>query len=152
MSINASVTGLQIRLKASKTFPAGFAITMFADDADPFDMPSVAIADAAMGPNGDMIAWGKATPKDATINVMPGSLDDVNLNIVFQANDPSNGVATANDVITATAIYPSGEVVIATGGRMISGPPALSGASSGRLKTPAYAFKFERVYRLPVVA
>ena len=152
MTINASVTGLQVRIRASITYPTGFTVSQFADDADPFDLPSVAIADAAMGPNGDMIGWAKATPKDATLNVMPGSVDDINLNIIFQANDPSNGLAVANDVITATAIYPSGEVVIATGGRMISGPPGLSGSSAGRLKTPAYAFKFQRVTRLPVIA
>ena len=142
---NVSGSGLVITLVASKTMPTGMQITQFADDADPFDMPSIAIGDKAMGLNGDLVTWRKAVPKDVTINVIPGSDDDVNLQILAQANTPGRGRFPLNDEITMTAVYPSGSVVIAKGGTITNAAPGNSVASSGRLKTKAYVFAFESV-------
>ena len=63
--------GLQARVIGSKTFPAGFTITEFPDDIDPFDLPALQINDAAMGLNGDLIVWSKANPLNFTLGIIP---------------------------------------------------------------------------------
>lgn len=138
-----SVFGLQLNLVASVTFPAGFLITQFADDADPFDIPSLQIADKAMGVNGDLITWSKANPLEVTINVVPGGEDDTNLNILLNANRVGRGKFSARDIITMAGVYPDGRTVTLTQGKLTNGSPARSGASSGRLKTKPYVFAFE---------
>jgi hypothetical protein len=66
--------GARVQIRADKTFPSGFVLTQFADDVDPFDVPSTQIADKAMGMNGDLISWAKATPTEITVAVMPLAL------------------------------------------------------------------------------
>lgn len=135
--------GLSLNVVASVSFPKGFIVTQFADDADPFDLPSIQIADKAMGLNGDLITWSKATPIAITINVVPNSADDKNFATIFEANRVGKGKKSANDVITLTGIYPDGKSVTLTGGKMTDGMPANGVASAGRLKSKAYVFTFE---------
>jgi hypothetical protein len=135
--------GLQVQIVASNTFPAGITLTQFADDSDPLDVPSLQIADKAMGLNGDLIVWSKANPLAATINVIPDSDDDVNLNILFEANRVGRGKVSAQDVITMTIIYPDGSVKTLTQGKPTDFMPARSVASAGRQKTRPYVFAFE---------
>lgn len=125
------------------TFPAGITITNFADDSDPLDFASVKIGDAAMGVNGDLITWAKAVSKPMVLNVIPGSQDDVNLSILANANNASVGKASANDVITATVVYPDASTVTHTNGVITDAMLGKSIASAGRLKTKTYAFAFE---------
>lgn len=138
-----SGSGLQLTLVASATFPAGIQITAFADDADGLDVPSLQIGDKAMGLNGDLVSWSKANPIAATVNIIPGSDDDVNLAILLEANRVGKGKASARDVVTLTAIWPDGTVETYTGGVITDGPPGNSVASAGRKKSKAYAFAFE---------
>ena len=51
---NVSAQGLTLLIKASKTFPAGFQVSVFADDVDPFDIEDLNVAEAAMDMNGNM--------------------------------------------------------------------------------------------------
>ena len=139
--------GLRITVIASGTYPAGFVLSAFADDADPFDVPAIPIADVAMGLNGDMVSWSKATVTKITVNVIPGSDDDDNLSILADANRVAKGRTGANDIIQMVAVYPDGETVIATQGRLIEAPPASSVASAGRKKSKAYGFAFEDIVR-----
>ena len=113
--------------------------------ADPLDLPSVNIGDTAMGLNGDLIAWRKAIPLPATLAVIPGSADDVNLGILAAANRAGQGVFPANDVITITVVYPDGSVITLSGGVITDAPFGKSIASAGRLKSKVYAFKFQSV-------
>lgn len=142
-----SVFGLKVRVIASNTFPTGFSGTEFADDADPFDLPSMQIADKAVGPNGDLMTWGTANPIEITLNVIPNSDFDQNLSILFDANRPGRGKSRAADNITMVGYYPNGDVITLSKGAITNGPPAPSAASSGRLKTNAYMFAFENVVR-----
>lgn len=141
--------GFQINLVASSTFPAGLSVTQFADDADPFDTPAIALADKTMGLNGDLIVWSKASPIEVTVNVIPGSDDDENLAILAEANRVGKGKASAQDAITLTGIYPpspvnpAGKMLTLTPGRITNGAVGSSIASAGRLKTKAYMFTFE---------
>jgi hypothetical protein len=134
--------GLAIILTASTTFPTGIAITSYADDSDALDVPSIKIAETAMGLNGDGIKWSKAVMNPITISVIPNSPDDVNLSILFNANRVSQGTTNAKDVITAIVTYPDGIVVTLNNGFITDGPPASGVASAGRLKTKTYGFQF----------
>lgn len=145
MSQDVGGFGLQVIIYASITFPAGLVITQFADDADPLDSPSIQIADKAMGLNGDLITWGKATPKGLTLNVIPGGSDDTNLDLLFSANTVGKGKRPVRDVITGVAMYPDGSVKNFARGRATDYIPSNSVASSGRLKTKPYVFTFENV-------
>lgn len=144
---DASTFGLRVQLTATETFPAGISITQFADDADPFDTPSMQIRDKAMGINGDLITWSKANPIPVTLNLIPNSEDDKNLGVLFEANRVGKGKQGARDVITLTVVYPDGRTASFTQGAITDGMPANSAASSGRLKSKAYVFAFENVNR-----
>jgi hypothetical protein len=135
--------GALVNIKASNTFPQGFVVSQFADDADPFDIPSVQIADTAMGLNGDLISWSRANPIKITINLVPGSEDDRNMAILFEANRVGKGKQGARDEITVVAVYPNEGTLTLTAGVITDGPPGGSIGSSGRLKTNAYMFSFE---------
>lgn len=142
-----SVFGIRVQVVASQTFPSGINITQFADDADPFDAPSMQIRDKAMGVNGDLISWSKANPIGVTLNVVPNSEDDKNLGVLFEANRVGKGKQGARDVISITAVYPDGKTASFTQGVITDGQPANSAQSSGRMKSKAYAFAFENVNR-----
>jgi len=134
--------GLSVVLTASTTFPAGLAITQFADDADPLDTPAIKIADTAMGLNGDGIKWSKAVMNPMVLNVIPNSVDDVNLAILANANRVSQGSANARDIITAVVSYPDGTVITLNQGFITDAPFGSGVASAGRLKTKSYTFSF----------
>jgi len=144
---DVSAFGARVQLIASNTFPAGVSITQFADDADPFDMPSMQIADKAMGVNGDLITWSKATPLPLTLSVIPNSDDDKNLAILFEANRVGKGKQGARDVVSIIVVYPDGRVTALTQGKITDGSPANSLASSGRMKSKTYGFAFESMNR-----
>lgn len=142
-----SVFGLRVQLQASQTFPSGISLTQFADDADPFDAPTMQIRDKAMGVNGDLITWAKATPISLSLSVVPNSDDDRNLAVLFEANRVGKGKQGARDVINLTAVYPDGRTVSFTQGVITDGMPANSPSSAGRLKSKTYQFAFENVNR-----
>jgi hypothetical protein len=135
--------GAQLNVKASVTFPQGFIVTQFADDGDPFDIPSQQIADTAMGLNGDLVSWSRANPIKITLNVVPGSEDDRNLSILFEANRVGKGKQGARDEITIVAVYPNEGTLTLTGGVITDGQVGNSIGSAGRLKSKAYMFAFE---------
>jgi hypothetical protein len=135
--------GIRVRVIASRTFPAGVTLTQFADDADPFDTPEITVAETAMGVNGDLIIWSKANPIMVALNVIPNSEDDRNLAILLEANRVARGKRGARDVITLSAIYPDGTTKTMNSGAILTGRPANSIASAGRMKSKPYGFAFE---------
>ncbi len=134
--------GLVVTLIASNTFPTGLPITQFADDTDPVLVNDVKIADTAMGLNGDLLAWSKAAPLPMTLNVIAGSQDDVNLQILANANRVAQGKNSANDVISATIVYPDASTVVFTGGIITDAAFGRGVQSSGRQRTKSYSFLF----------
>lgn len=143
MTTNVSGLGLALRCIASVTFPIGFPITTFSEDADPLDIPSVQVTDVAMGVNGDLIAWNKPNPLKLTLNVVPGSDDDINLQILLEANRSGKGKKAIRDVIQLVGEYGNGRKIIFMNGVITDGNPGDSVSSSGRIKTKAYMFAFE---------
>ncbi|MEY0026211.1 hypothetical protein AB7W40_19705 [Providencia rettgeri] len=138
-----SATGLGLTVMASKTFPAGILITSFADDADPFDLPAVDIAQVGMDINGNMKSWSTPTPQTVTINVSAGSEEDQNLSILLEANIAKRGRRHAGDIITLVATYADGSTVTARNGKIINGSRGSSVSSAGKLKTKQYTFAFQ---------
>lgn len=143
MTYDISGFGLRINVIADKTFPHGIILSEFADDGDPFDIPSIAYADKAMGLNGDLITWSKATPLDITINLIPDGDDDRNLSALAEANRVSKGKKSAGDTITLVKTDVAGRTTILTGGRLVNAMPGTSVGSAGRKKSKAYTFTFE---------
>jgi hypothetical protein len=139
--------GLQVTLIASATFPAGIPLTQFADDADPFDIPSIQIADKAMGLNGDMIVFSKANPINLTLAMIPNSEDDNNMQILAEANRVGKGKNSARDRITLTGVYPDGKTITLTEGAVTDAMFGNSVASAGRMKSKPYIFSFENMVR-----
>jgi len=135
--------GIEIRLIATETYPVGFSISQFTSDADPFDIPSVQLADKEMGVNGDLIVWSKANPINLTFNVIPNSIDDINLTVLANANRVGQGKSSARDKITIIGVYPDGHVISFLNGKITDASLATSLASSGRLKTKSYTFTFQ---------
>lgn len=140
--------GLEVRIIASKTFPAGFTVTEFADDIDPFDLPELQINDVAMGLNGDMVTWTFHTPLSFSIGVIPKSDADKNLAILFEANRAARGKRPSRDIITVVGSYPDGSVITLSQGVVFSSLPGNSVASAGRYKSKPYNFRFEQMAKV----
>ena len=138
-----SGVGVEVYIVASSTFPAGFAVSQFADDADPFAVESQQISDTAMTLNGDLVSWSTANPIPLTINVIPDSDDDLNLAILHEANRVGQGKRSAGDVLTLVINHPNNKTITLTNGKMTSGPPVTAVAQAGRKITKAYEFRFE---------
>lgn len=143
MSNDTSGFGLAIQVQASTTFPAGFTVTQFADDADPFDLPDQTIAEVATGLNGDLVTWSTPNAIMCMLNIIPGTDDDRNLGILYEANRVARGKDSARDTITMTAIYPDGRTLTLSQGVITVGNPGNSVASTGRQKSKKYNFAFE---------
>lgn len=138
-----SGTGLKIFIIATSSFPIGFEVSSFADDADPLGLESIQIADKAMGLNGDLISWGKASPIPMTLNVLPRSEDDTNLGILAELNRIGRGKTSSKDVITAIITYPDELPLTLTKGVITDFIPGNPVSGDGRLKTKPYIFSFE---------
>lgn len=139
---NVSGFGGVVTVVASNTFPTGITVTQFSNDGDPLDMASVKIADTAMGVNGDLITWSKAVGLPMVLNVIPGSDDDINLQILADANRVAQGKTSAQDNITAVVVYPDGSVVTLISGIITDASFGKSISGDGRIKTRAYSFMF----------
>jgi hypothetical protein len=109
------------------------------------DMASTQVRDKAMGVNGDLIVWTKANPVPFTLNVIPGTADDDNMQVLAKANRAAKGRRAVQDEITVVVTYPDGTTTRFLRGTItdaIIGNPV---ASSGRMKTKPYVFAFEDV-------
>lgn len=150
MVANISGYGLRINLISIPTFPSGLSLTQFADDSDPFDLPSIQIADKRMGLNGELIVYATANPIVVSLGIIPNTPDDKNLGILFALNRPGKGkIVQVMDSITLTGIYPDGSSITLTNGVMTDGMPGQSVASGGAMKTKVYSFAFENFVGVP---
>ena len=143
---NITGFGSKVQIIASKSFPAGFTVTQFAGDTDPFDLPSLQIADTDMGVNGDLASWDVASKVEVSLSVFPGSENDKNLSIIYEANRVGKGKNSVQDIISMVIASPDGEITRVTKGKMTNAMPGFSVASEGRQKTKVYIFAFENIF------
>lgn len=138
--------GFVATFTASNTIPIGFVLTDFADDVDPFDVPSLQVVDGAMGLNGDLLRWTKPNPIKISFSVWATSLSDKALSTVLNANRAGKSKQSANDIITINVVYPSTSGFFTfINGAITDGMPAHAISSAGRLKSKTYSFMFENV-------
>jgi len=143
--INISGFGLVAQITASNTFANGFTLSDFADDADPLDSPDFTAADTGYGLNGDMVVWSRANGIEISMNVIPTSAGDVNLDILLDANRVGKNKTSARDTVGIVFSYPNGQTVTCSSGVIVSGAILPQVAGSGRLKTRMYRFRFEKI-------
>lgn len=141
--MDISCNGVTIIVAGSKTFPVGFPVTQLADDVDPLDFANLQLSETAMGVNGDMVSWTTPKPIEFTLAVVPNGVDDIALSVLHEANRGAKGKASAKDSITVTIIYPNLRPIVLRKGIILDGSPGPSIASSGRIKTKSYTFRFE---------
>lgn len=148
---DTSHNGAVYTIAASNT-TAGIPIpiTAFPKDTDPFDVPNTDIADMELGTNGDEISWSVQNPVESTCAIIPATDDHEIMQRILDANRPEKGNKSARDKITVVRVLPNGETTTMKG-RITSGPATTSLASSGKIKTPTYMFKFFKVFRTPAL-
>ena len=139
---DVSHIGTIVRLTASNTFPTGFTLSSFPGDVDPFDMADIVIAEAEMGTNGDIYTWSSANPIEVDLSLIPNTADAINMAVLFEQNRPQKNKGTALDEIKVVRMTPDGAQLTLGKGKILSGPPAMSQGSNGRLKTPTYKMAF----------
>lgn len=142
---NISGFGTTAQIVASATFPAGFLISAFADDADPLDTPDLDLADTAMGLNGDFIVWSRPQGIEISLNIIPVTPEDDNMSVLFEANRLGKGKRSARDTINVTLNYPNGLTAVLSEGVMVTGPALPQISSAGRFKTRMYRFRFQNI-------
>lgn len=143
--IDTSIFGLSAQIIANQTFPNGFTVTEWADDADPLDSPDLQVADTAMGPNGDLVVWSRPMGIEISMNLIPTSPGDTNLDVLLSANRVAKGKFGARDICSIVWTYPNGMKVTASSGKLITGTLVPNASSAGRLKTRHYVFRFEQL-------
>lgn len=125
-------------------------ISAFPKDTDPFDVPNTDIGDMEIGTNGDEIYWSVTNPVESTCAIIPATDDHEIMQRIYDANRSEKGGSSAKDKITVVRVLPNGETTTMKG-RITSGPATTSLASSGKIKTPTYGFKFFKVFRTPAL-
>lgn len=138
-----SATGVTATIFAAPTFPTGFDISAWADDANPIDIETLTIADTGMGVNGDLIIYKTPNPIRITLRPIPNSAGDSNLQILLDANRVAKNKTAVQDIDTLVLNYPDGTVRTFINGILVSGTPALGVSSNARLQTREYVFVFE---------
>lgn len=138
--------GLEVLIVAVETFPVGFVVTQFSDDADAFNVEDLQVGEGAMGLNGDLVTWSTPNPIRVTISVIPDGEDDINLALLAEANRTGKGKRAVLDKITMTKTVPGapGDVpVILTNGKLVQAAPTSSVQQGGRKASKNYVFIFE---------
>lgn len=148
---DVSHNGALYTIAASNT-TAGIPIpiTAFPKDTDPFDVPNTDIGDMEIGTNGDEIFWSVINPIESTCAIIPGTDDHEIMQTILNANRAEKGKSSAKDKITVVRVLPNGETTTMKG-RITNGPATTSLASSGKIKTPTYMFKWFKVFRTPAL-
>lgn len=141
-----SSTGIALRLTASVTFPNGIDLTAFPEDGDIGVTGNIDIAGNASGVNGDLIVWKTVNGVEVNVPIIPNTQDEVNLDILFDANRAAKNKRARFDVITIVATNPvTGATKTYKNGVIKNGAPGYQYGGDGRIKNKTYGFVFEDV-------
>lgn len=142
-----SAAGLSITFVTTISYPLGFTITAFADDADPLNIADINVGDMALDLNGNAYEWSVAEPVPVDLNLHANTEGSEDLDGLFDANKPGPNKQTVRDTITMTVNFPNKPTEIYSGGTTISYAPGTGTNSSGKQKVKKYSFKFSQMTR-----
>lgn len=144
MVANVTAFGVSCTVLSTVTFPYGFTIKEdFPDDVDPIQIGDQTVRVPQMLLDGTLYSYATAKPIEVAISVTPGSRSDSNLGIILAASKVKQQLIPIPDFITMVITYPDGVISTLINGSMVSGPPARSIQSSGRIKTNTYKMVFQ---------
>lgn len=140
--INISGYGTKVNIVALQTFPMGFTVKQFADDADPISVDQTEPVGYDLQFDGGIVVYDKAAVVRVSLSVIPNTDDDINLKLLLQARKGGFKWLPIQDVTSMVINYPDGGKVALTMGTIIDGPLADSIQSSGRRRSNTYTFVF----------
>lgn len=143
--IDISGFGTGIVVVALQSFPMGFSLSKFADDADPISAKDIEPTGYEMLYDGSLFAFDKAAPVELSVSVIPGSDDDLNLKVLLQSKKGAKKLIPLADVTSMVITYPDGGRVILSNGTILRGPLVDSIEASGRKKSNTFTFVFGSV-------
>lgn len=140
--IDVSGFGTGIVIVALQSFPMGFSLSKFADDAEPISAKDIEAVGYEMLYDGTLFSFDKAAPVELSVSVIPGSDDDLNLKILLSSKKGAKKLIPLTDVTSMVITYPDGGRVILTNGTILRGPLVDSIETSGRRKSNTFTFVF----------
>lgn len=143
MAIDVSAMGLKVLVQATPSFPLGIEVTHFADDGESLAITDMTTMETGMGVNGDLVVWRVATPCEVELNVIPGTDDCNDLEMLFNLNMTQKNRVSSKDLITMIVTHPNGKQTILTNGYIVGGKPAQDYSSNGRANSRTFRFIFE---------
>ncbi|MBQ2174079.1 MAG: hypothetical protein II453_03050 [Alphaproteobacteria bacterium] len=143
MAIDVSAMGLKVLVQATLSFPLGIEVTHFADDGESLAITDMTTMETGMGVNGDLVVWRVATPCEVELNVIPGTDDCNDLEMLFNLNMTQKNRVSSKDLITMIVTHPNGKQTILTNGYIVGGKPAQDYSSNGRANSRTFRFIFE---------
>lgn len=143
MAIDVSAMGLKVLVQATPSFPLGIEVTHFADDGESLAITDMTTMETGMGVNGDLVVWRVATPCEVELNVIPGTEDCNDLEMLFNLNMTQKNRVSSKDLITMIVTHPNGKQTILTNGYIVGGKPAQDYSSNGRANSRTFRFIFE---------
>ncbi len=143
---DVSSVGIALRLTASVTFPNGIDLTAFPEDGDIGATGNIDIAGNASGVNGELITWKTVNGIEVNVPVIPHSEDEVNLDMLFEANRAAKNRQAKHDIIQIVATNPvTGATKTYKNGVIKNGLAGYQYGGDGRIKNKTYGFVFEDV-------
>lgn len=140
--INISGFGLKATVVALQTFPMGFTLSQFADEADPIAFERMEPVGFEMLFDGELFAFDKSAPVIVHVSVLPQTEDDINLKMLLASKKGGVKWATFSDITTMVVTYPDGGKVVLSNGTITAGPPGDTVKQTGRKGCNTYSFAF----------
>lgn len=150
-AVNSTGTGASVLILCSalsETIPVGGAlITNFSDQSNPISTTPIQVADANVGPNGQLVTWTTPNYIDVTISVVANSIDDFMLTAITEAVRKTAGLTspgTPPPLFSLTVVYPNaiGQSRLFSNGVLIRGEIGNAMATNARITSKSYTFRF----------
>jgi hypothetical protein len=140
--IDISTAGSGLTIFSVNSFPMGFRLSSFADDADSLVIEPTMVSGFEKLYDGTIFGFDKTSPILLSVGVIPNTDDDINLKILLQTRKSNPTYISLLDTVTMVISYPDGGRNVLSGGVMLGGSIADSMLSGGRKKSNTYSFAF----------
>lgn len=140
--IDISTAGSGITIFTLRSFPMGFRLSAFADDADALDVEQTEVTGFERLYDGTIFSYDKNSPVLLSVGIIPNTDDDINLKILLQSRKPAKATIPIADDVTMVIGYADGGRNVLSNGVILGGAMADSLLASGRKKSNVYHFAF----------